>query len=253
MKKIVLPLTAALFFCLLPFSAQAQTTEERIISGRFGVEEPSAEDADTDGGSYRDQRLFLGARLGPSLRFYTPAGDTAFTGGDSYGASLDAGIQVSLQIVRIFSIQAEAIFTLDNASVWNYALNSNNVDIDRYARRFSSFSLQFPLTAKLNFYPGKFRISPFAGAYFIVPLGTVKNSSPLDEEESFAYSVSPPLGILGGVSAGLPLGPGMIFADIRYTADLGEMELEQGVELQTYRRHMVTVSLGYEFGFFEKK
>jgi hypothetical protein len=29
--------------------------------------------------------------------------------------------------------------------------------------------------------------------------------------------------------------------------------LEQGVELQTYRRHMVTVSLGYEFGFFEKK
>jgi hypothetical protein len=252
MRKIVLPLTAVLLFCLLPSSAQAQTSEERTITGRFGADDPSAEDAGTGSGDRMNRWFFLGARLGPSLRFYTPSGDTAFTGGDSYGASLETGIQMSLQIVRIFSIQAEAIFTWDNASLWNYTVNTNNIDIDRYTRQFSSLSLKFPLAAKLNFYPGKFRISPFAGAYFILPLGTVKTSSPLDEEKTFSYSISPPLGILGGISVGLPLGPGIIFTDIRYAADLGEMELEGGGP-QAYRRHMTTISFGYEFSFFEKR
>jgi hypothetical protein len=31
------------------------------------------------------------------------------------------------------------------------------------------------------------------------------------------------------------------------------MELEKSGEPQAYRRHMATVSLGYEFGFFEKR
>jgi hypothetical protein len=251
MKKNILLLGAALLFCTAPFFAAAQTIVEEIETGRFGAEEPLSGNSESGEKTYKDHWLFLGGRLGPSLRLYTPSGDTAFSGGDTYGWSLDAAIQASVLITPAFSIQAEVVFTWDNASVWKYALNPNNVDVDRYTQQFSGFSLQFPLTARLNFYPGKFRISPFLGGYFLLPLGEMKVDSSRDKEESFSYSVSPPFGLLGGLSAGFPLGSGMIFADIRYTADIAEPELRDN-GIKTYRRHMVSFSIGYEFGLFKK-
>ncbi|MDR1353053.1 MAG: outer membrane beta-barrel protein [Treponema sp.] len=253
MKKKVLSLAAALlFFSMTPYFAAAQTAGERVETGRFGASEPAVKEADSGGGEiYNNRWLFLGVRAGPSLRIYTPSDDTAFTGGDTYSASLEAGIQASLQIVSFFSIQAEAVFTWDNASKWQYSYI--NSDLDRYTRTFTGFSLQFPLMAKLNFYPGKFRVSPFFGGYFILPLGKIKTDSPQDDEESsFSYSFSPPLGLLGGISVGFPLGPGMIFADIRYSADLAEPELKDSGGIDTYRRHGAALSFGYEFGFFKK-
>jgi hypothetical protein len=265
MKKRLLPLAAVfLLFSMAPFFAAAQTTEERIETGRLGAQDrvpgetdsasrkPAAEDTAHSGASYKNRWLFLGARVGPSLRIYTPSGDTAFTGGDAYNASLEAGIHASLQIVSFFSVQAEVIFTWDNASVWQYALNSNGIDLDRYTRRFTGFSLQFPLMAKLDFYPGKFRVSPFFGGYFLLPLGEMKTSSPQDEEKSLAYSVSPPLGLLGGIGVAFPAGPGMLFADVRYSADIAEPDLKDSGGISTYRRHGAALSFGYEFGLFKK-
>jgi hypothetical protein len=255
MKKKILPLAAVfLLFSMAPFFAAAQTTEERIETGRFGAEEPVNEEAEPGSSkTHKNNRFFLGARTGPALGIYTPSGDTAFTGGDTYNGSLSVGLQASLQIVPAFSIQAEAVFTWDKASKWQYTFNPDRVDLDRYTRTFSGFSLQFPIMAKLNFYPGKFRISPFFGAYILLPIGEMKTGSPIDEEESVPYSHSPPLGLLGGLSAGFPLGPGMIFADLRYAADLAEPELKGGREIDTYRRHNMILSFGYEFGFFGKQ
>jgi hypothetical protein len=252
MKKNVVSLAAVLLFGIAPFFAAAQTTEEQIETGRFGAEEPADEGAGSGGVSvsYKNHWLFLGARLGPALRFYTPSGDTAFTGGDTYGLSLDAGLQASVQIIPLFSLQAEVIFTWDNASVWFYSLNPNQIDVDRHTRKFRGFSLQFPLTAKLNFYPGKFRISPFLGIYFLAPLGKITIKDPVTGEDSGSYSFSPPLGFLGGVSAAFPSGPGMFFADLRYTADLGSLEVNGGGD--SYRRGSVALSVGYEWGFLRK-
>jgi hypothetical protein len=251
MKIRILPLAAVLlFFCMAPFYAAAQETEERIESGRFGAEEPLANDPGSAGKTYKTQWLFLGARLGPSLRLYTPVGDTPFTGGDTPGVSLDLGIQASVQIVPAFSIQAEMVFTWDNAPVWNYFYVPAKNDVDRYTRQFSSFSLQFPLAAKLNFYPGVFRISPFFGGYVLLPLGKMKVDSVKDAEKNHAYSVSPPFGLLGGIAVAFPVGSGMLFADMRYAGDLGEPELQGGGS--TYQRNALSISVGYEFGFFKK-
>jgi hypothetical protein len=254
MKKPVLPLMAVLlFFSIAPFFAAAQTSEERIETGRFGAEEPENEDGSSSGGkTYKNHWLFLGARLGPSLRIYTPEGDTAFTGGDTYSPSLDVGFQASVQIMPLLSVQAEMIFTWDNASVWFYALNSAKNDVDPYTLQFTGFSLQFPLIAKLNFYPGKFRVSPFLGAYVLAPLGTMTiRSDAWDGEETSSYSFDPPLGLLGGISVSFSLGPGMFFADLRCAADLGKPKLEGGGD--TYSRYGATLSFGYEFGFFKKQ
>ncbi|MDR2257550.1 MAG: hypothetical protein LBE14_00215 [Treponema sp.] len=253
MKKKVSPLLAALlFFSVTPFFAAAQTSEERIETGRFGAEEPEAEDAGSGGKTYKNHWLFLGARLGPSLRIYTPSDDTPFTGGDTYGMALDAGFQASAQIIPLFSLQAEVIFTWDNAAVWFYSLNPNKVDVDRHTMKFTGFSLQFPFTAKLNFYPGKFRVSPFLGVYVIAPLGNmIINESLLNSEESVSYSFSPPVGLLGGLSAAFSAGPGMFFADLRYSADLGKPDLKGGGD--TYRRGSAALCVGYELGFFRKR
>jgi hypothetical protein len=241
-----------MLFGMIPFFSAAQTTEERIETGRFGVEEPAAEaEAVSDSTSYENHWLFLGARLGPSLRIYTPPGDTAFTDGDNYGLSLDAGFQAGVQIVPLFSIQAEIVFSWDNASVWFYALNSNGFDLDRHSREFEVFSLQIPLTAKLNFYPGKFRVSPFFGAYVFFPLGMMTIKDPLTGEESVPYSFSPPLGIVGGVSAAFPVGPGMFFVDLRYSADLGLSEADGMGDV--YRRGSVALCAGYEWAFLRKR
>jgi hypothetical protein len=254
MKIRILPLaTVLLFFCLAPFYVAAQETEERIESGRFGAEEPPvADEPPSSDKTYKTQWLFLGARLGPSLRIYTPHGDTPFTGGDTPGVSLDVGLQASVQIAPVFSVQAEMVFTWDNAPVWSYFYVPARDDVDRYTRQFTSFSLQFPLVAKLNFYPGAFRVSPFFGGYVLLPLGDMKVDSDKDAEKNYAYSISPPLGLLGGIAASLPVGSGMLFADIRYAGDLGEPKLQNSGGLSTYRRNMLSLSIGYEFGFFKK-
>jgi hypothetical protein len=253
MKKRVLPLFAALLlFSVTPFFAAAQTSEERIETGRFGAEEPENENPDSGGTTYTNRWLFLGFRLGPSLRVYTSEKDTAFTGGDTYSPSLDAGFQAAVQSVPLFSVQAEMIFTWDNASVWFYAVNPAKNDLDPYTLQFTGCSLQFPLMAKLNFYPGSLRVSPFFGAYVLAPLGNMTISSDYgDGKETVSYSLSPPLGLLGGLSVSFPGGPGTFFADLRCAADLGKPELDGGGD--TYYRYSATLSIGYEFGFFKKQ
>jgi hypothetical protein len=57
---------------------------------------------------------------------------------------------------------------------------------------------------------------------------------------------------LGGLSGALKLGPGLIFAELRYAADLGEPE-PRDAEIRAYRRSMASLTLGYELGFFVKK
>ena len=251
MKKNLSLAAAFLFLGTVSFHASAQTVVEEIETGRFGAGEPAGETVPAS--AVHDRWLFLGARLGPSMRFYTQSGDTAFTGGDTLGLSLDAGIQADLRIVPLFGIQAELVFTWDNASVWQYTLNDAGNDLDRYTRHFRSFSLQLPLTAKLHFYPGKFRVSPFFGGYIVLPLGRMETGSTRDGDESLSYSVSPPIGLLGGLCAAYPLEPGMIFLDLRYAADLGKPDLSGGGGIETYGRSAVSLSIGFEFGLFPKR
>ena len=253
MKKKILPLAAVfLLFSMAPFFAAAQTTEERIQTGRLGAEDPAIKaPPPADGEAYGGRWLSLGLRTGPSLGVYIPGDDTAFTGGDGYGASLHAALQAAVEIVPRFSVQAEAVFAWDNGFLWEYEYTVGADSIASYQHTFTTRSLQFPLLAKLNFYPGKFRVSPFLGACAIVPLGDLA-SARHDETASYPYSSSPFLGLLGGVSAAFPLGPGMIFADLRYTADLGDTELRGG-DLKPFTRHTAALSLGYEFGLFKKR
>jgi hypothetical protein len=232
--------------------AEKPQTEEWIERGRFGAEDVEVTEAGKDSGDYHNHWLYLAARTGPSLRMYTPTDDTPYTGGDAFGFALDTAVQASVQILPFLSVQGELIFTWDRASRWDY-FHTISGERDRFTWDYTSFSLMFPLLAKLNFYPGKFRVSPFFGLYFLVPLGDLQISESLtNQKNTSSYRYSPPVGLLGGLSGAMKLGPGMIFADLRYAADLGEVEPAEG-DIKTYLRSMGSLTFGYEWAFFTKK
>ncbi|MDR0731221.1 MAG: hypothetical protein LBF63_06090 [Treponema sp.] len=244
-----------LLFCLFPRLAAAQTrTEEVIDRGRFGAEEPEPPDAITgaeETGLFTHW-LYLGLRTGPSFRFYTPAGDTPYTGGDTFAPSLDLAVQANVRLLSFLSVQGEIIFTWDNASCWAYYRRTPS-ETTRYTRDYTSFSLQIPLTVQADLYPGKFKVSPFFGFYLLAPLGDMQAADSLGSgEHSYSYAYSPPLGLLGGLNVAYKLGPGLLFGDFRYNADLGEARPDRG-EIQQYRRSMVSFTLGYQWGFVTKK
>jgi hypothetical protein len=238
-------------FCLFPAFAAAQTrTEEWVDTGRFGAEEPDDPGAaDTAEKGFTADWLYVGLRAGPSLRFYTPAADTPYTGGDTLSVSLDLALEARVQVLAFLSIQAELMFTWDNASLWAYRGTPHL----RYTKDYRSFSFRIPLVVKYDFYPGRFRLSPFIGAYCVLPLGKLEASNSLDNSrQSLSYELSSPLGLLGGLSGALQFGPGVIIADLRYAADLGEFK-GRDTAMEKFRRSMVSFTVGYEFGFFPKK
>ncbi|MDR1565719.1 MAG: hypothetical protein LBS48_00355 [Treponema sp.] len=243
----LVPLAAFLLLCAFPPLAAQTRTEERVETGRFGTEETEETGAVLEE-DLNDQWLRLGFRAGPSLRFYTPSKDTRYTGGDTHAAALDLALQANLRVLPFLSVQAEAVFTWDNASLWAYQTGAI-----RYTKDYTAFSLQFPVLVKLDFYHGIFKISPFLGLYCLAPLGKLKASNSLDDEtHSLSYRVSPPLGFLGGLSGTMKLGPGAIIADLRYAADFGDLQAEDG-SIEEFKRSMISLTLGYELGFFTRK
>jgi hypothetical protein len=253
-RKVLAAALPVLLLCLFPAPASAQTrTEERVETGRFGAEEPQPSEETPEGGEFNAYWLYLGFRAGPSLRIYTPAGDIRYTGGDTYALSMDTALQANLRVLPFLSIQTEAVFTWDNASLWAYRAVGARNEVDRYTNDYTALSFQIPLIVKWDLYPGGFRFSPFLGTYYLLPLGKLKASRSFDgDEESLSYKVTPRLGLLAGLSGAMKLGPGIIFADFRYAADLGEFE-SRDEPIQEFKRSMLSFTLGYELGFFGKK
>ena len=237
--------------CLFPCFVFAQTHTEEEDTGRFGAEDPKDSGAVPEE-DINDKWLRVGFRLGPSVRLYTPSDDTPYTGGDTHAVSMDLALQANLRLLPFLSIQAEAVFTWDKASLWFYLMGANN-EVDRFTNDYTVFSLQFPLLVKFDFHPGKFKISPFFGGYCLAPLGNLRASNSLNSEKhSLSWRVSPPLGLLAGISGTRKMGPGAIIADLRYAADLGVLGARNG-GVEELRRGAISLTVGYELGFFTGK
>jgi hypothetical protein len=247
---LILPVL--LLLCLFPpLPAQTQTGEQ-VETGRFGAAEVETPDAAAAEKGLDTEWLYLGFRLGPSLRFYTPAEDTRYTGGDTHAVSMDMALQANIRVLSFLSLQTELGFTWDSASLLAYRARSVD-EADSYTKDYTAFFLQFPFIVQFDFYPGRFRFSPFFGAYYLLPLGKLKASSSLnDERESLDYEVSPSVGLLAGLGGALKIGPGAIIADLRYAADLGNLEAKDK-KIDEFRRSMVSFTVGYELGFLAKK
>jgi hypothetical protein len=191
-----------------------------------------------------DPLFILGVRAGVSQRWYVKPNER------SPGASelnLEGGVSGALRLNSLFSVQLELLLTGDTL-VYRGLEDTPPVLKNK---TYTNLSLEIPVLLKMNFRVGKIRLSPLAGFYATVPLGETEYRNKDGKKDKFSWSVSNPLGFTAGLEGAAPCGPGMIVAGLRYGADFGDISINGGERV--YRRNMVSLYLGYEFGFFEGK
>ncbi|MDR1353054.1 MAG: PorT family protein [Treponema sp.] len=205
--------------------------------------------------TWEDKLLAAGIRSGVSQRWYTASGETA---PGAHALNFEGGIFLSVRLNSLFSIQAEADFTFDNL-VYRGVTNAGGegpYDPVFENEKYTIYSLMFPLLFKANFRFGNFRVAPLAGIYAFLPFGEASyRKNPAGEEDSFSHSVSVPLGYTAGFEAAMKFGPGSLVADIRYAGDFTATTIKDAAGTPpddiSYKRRMLSFTLGYAFGFID--
>jgi hypothetical protein len=192
-----------------------------------------------------DPGLTLGFRFGISPRWYISPGELS---AGAQALVLEGGVSGSFRLNSLLALQLELILTGDTVVYRGLSL-----DDQIYNVKYSSLSLMIPLLLRMNFRPGSMRLSPLAGLYMIFPLGGVRYRESKDGSvRSYAASFSVPLGFTLGFEGAVKFGPGEVFADLRYNGDFGMVNISDPDKTK-YRRHVVSITLGYEFGFLDKE
>jgi hypothetical protein len=210
--------------------------------------------------TWPDPLFMLGVRAGVSSSWYFKPQER------SSGASAlnpEGGVFGALRLNSLFSLQLELLLTGD--TVVYRGLGGPEKDFFEN-EKFSSLTMTIPLLAKANFRAGQFRLSPLAGLYVMFPLGNTRYSyhySGGDGTKSYSWSYPVPLGFTLGLEGAVRYGPGRIFAGLRYAGDFGSVTINDDPAFRkhhtgysgktSHRRQMVSLYLGYEFGFFEGK
>jgi hypothetical protein len=196
--------------------------------------------------------LFLGLRAGTSLRFYSRPQAEPFVEKDVHHYfNLNIALQASVHFNSLLGVQAEAIFTTDYAPFKSYAITGGSVTntLSLYDAPITAWSLMVPLALKIPHRDAPLRAAGLAGLYLAAPLGTMQNNV---MGGTFGYALTVPIGYTLGIDLGMKAGPGYLFLDLRWAQDLGDT-VKAGSQELIYRRSMISLSAGYELGFFRKR
>jgi curli biogenesis system outer membrane secretion channel CsgG len=200
---------------------------------------------------WKNKRLYLGLRPGLSLHFYDTK-NTPYSGNTAEAAlSFDITLQTAYQFNRFFSVQTELMLTADSMNVERKENSYDSFGVLLYTytttHSFNSYSLVVPVLAKFHIRPGSFSLSAFGGLYIAPGFGITHKDSFNATENSGSQNLS--FGYAAGVSGGYKLGPGVLFADIRWLGDFLKTST-QAVNGDIYKRNILAFSVGYEIGFF---
>ncbi|MDR2313348.1 MAG: PorT family protein [Spirochaetaceae bacterium] len=199
-----------------------------------------------ESGAWPDPLFILGARAGLSQRWYVKPNEQ--TPG-AFAPNLEGGVSGALRLNSLFSVQLEALLTGDTL-VYRGLEDSPSGPVLKN-KKYTNLSLEIPLLFKMNFRAGGIRLSPLAGVYVNILLGQTKYRNEDGQTDTFSWSVSNPLGFTAGLEGAAPCGSGMLIVGLRYGMDFGIISINSGE--REYRRNMISLYLGYEFGFFEGK
>jgi TolB-like protein len=172
-------------------------------------------------------------------------------------------------ITSLFGLQMELNFMINNGvsidgydqlkldetdDLGNYIYTEEECKIND---KFTYSSLDIPILARFNFRPSsRLLISPFAGPYFSLPLGDLKNEYEYPDDPSANDSrddkiTSILISAMAGVDIGYNLGSGYITLDLRYRNDFAPLRADYWGErnVKLFARQTVNISLGYEIWF----
>ncbi|MDR3302584.1 MAG: porin family protein [Spirochaetaceae bacterium] len=185
--------------------------------------------------SWKYKWIYAGLRVGIAPHNYV-LNTSAHLSAEQH-SSFEIAALCDLQLFSLLSLQTEIVFSADKVSVDNP---------DHGIISASSNTLSIPLLAKLTVKPGIFYLSAFTGPNFIFPLGQLELTQ---NGASTFYDFSSTVGWTVGADAGMQLGPGILFLDLRYT---GDFKFVQSNGEGQYRRNIFSISLGYNYGFIDK-
>jgi hypothetical protein len=196
-------------------------------------------------GGTNENYLYFGGRAGLSLGFYGNGGGladaTVYPFQNISGIpAFDGSLFLSVSVLKFLEIQTEAMITNDS-----FELNSSNT----WLFTVSYNSLMIPLLAKFVYRPSIYMVQGYAGAYLSVPLGQMEVKH---RNGTYTADFSLLGGLMAGGGFGIKLGPGTVFADIRYAGDLGNITSDYNGAKEISRRNKAYFSLGYEFGVMPK-
>ncbi|GHV37338.1 hypothetical protein AGMMS49546_04790 [Spirochaetia bacterium] len=195
---------------------------------------------------YNDNWLYVGARLGGAPNFYTAEGAyKSYQANFASSLGFNGAAQAAVQINELFAIQAELIYTHDETITNNSGLEE----------KFESDSLLIPVLAKMTYNRGKMYIAGLLGLYVSAPAGDMKKTVTSNGNTlSYSDTYSSPLGFMAGVSLGYKMGPGIVFADLRWAGDISKTRYnDRGNAADLYSRGKMPITLGYEIGLISKK
>ena len=191
----------------------------------------------------RGRRLMAGVRSGVSPQFWTLS-DEFEAKADSPSIVFEPALQAAFYFTDMFGLQTEIALSFDTLLYSGIELGYGE-----FSASFESYSLRLPLLACVTLRPGNFLFSALAGVSFNIPLGAMKLHSSLYDDFSYRFSIPP--GYIIGANAGMKIGAGFLFSDIRFSGDLAKTVIHDNYgTLALYTRNTLSFSLGYKFEFF---
>jgi hypothetical protein len=207
------------------------------------------------------KKLYLSAMPGFSFQLFNTKG-TDYAGKKGGGSvSLDGALGAEFFINEMFSIQSGLFFTSDTMTISGKKSIYDAVGNFKYsyntAESFSTQSLLIPMFAGVNLSPsifmlGIFSLDAYGGFYVDIPLKSAYKDSFAGTEDAFKRSVL--FGFAIGGSAGIKLGPGIVFFDMRYMGDFTNAKATiSNKPVVLYNRHTIAFCIGYKIGFMDTK
>jgi TolB-like protein len=204
--------------------------------------------------AWKRKWLYFGLRGGASYRYYKMSEDDFdpdLTEAES-GFPYEIAAHVALQFSPLLALQVEGIYTYDTVEYSGIdGPFSGSPASKNFTASFDSSSVMIPVLLKIQGRPDIFKISIFAGGYYVYRRGQMEYNLAGDKTE---YDYEVPFGFVAGMDFGFKVGPGVLFFDGRFAIDCGKTSIQDtaGKSLAVYDRMMGSFTVGYELGLFEK-
>jgi hypothetical protein len=188
----------------------------------------------TDPDAWRNKDWYFGAGAFWNPRFYNGLTSSGHLLNFALGLSAEYHLQKHSGGNRDFLKYAAVGTGLELASDWVVATFHPR---DYYRNTI----LQIPLLLNFVIKPGnKFMHAPYAGVIFNIPF--------------FPDTAPFPVSWATGFQFGYKTGPGIAFAEARYSMDFGKSGLNRNrpTDTRQYDRFIIQIGVGYKYGFFPR-
>jgi hypothetical protein len=170
--------------------------------------------------------------------------------------SIDGALVAEYFINEEFFLQTGLLYTTDTMTISGqknaYDASGNLKYSYNTVESFSTKSLLVPLLAGINFYPSIFSLSIYGGLYSDIPFSGLYKDSFAGTEEEFKRNIL--FGYAVGGSAGMEIGPGIMFLDVRYMGDFTNTKATiTNRPAENYKRRILAFGIGYKIGFINQQ